>query len=136
MAVEYVGNIIPAPGFYKGNTSYDPELLYSTARFTQKGVTLAPGQGILPLGQAMAQRTADKLWVKYNDGGSGGANVCRGILRRGVDTGADSSSDARVYQGNVVISGILKLELVVGSDAAALVDLNARTDSVFGTYTF
>jgi hypothetical protein len=41
-----------------------------------------------------------------------------------------------VYQGNVVISGILKLAMVVGSDAAAVADLNARVDDVLGTYTF
>lgn len=134
MAVEYVGNIIPAPSFMKGNTSDDQELLYSTARFTQKGVTLAPGQGILPLGQLMAQRTADKLWIKYNDAGSGGAGVCRGVLRRGVDTGTDT--DGRVFQGNIVISGILKLALIKGSDANAVADLNARTDDVLGTFTF
>lgn len=130
MAVEYVGNIIPAPGFYKGNTADDPELLYSSERFTQKGVTLAPGQGVLPLGTVLAQRTADKLWVKYNNAGSGGADVARGVLRRGVDTGADSS--AKVYQGNIVISGILKNALLVGMDSSAIADLNARVDTVLG----
>jgi hypothetical protein len=134
MAHEYVGNIIPAPSFAKGNVSDDPELLYSTARFTQKGVTLAPGQGILPLGQVMAQRTSDKMWIKYSNAGSGGAEVARGVLRRGVDTGSDTSG--RVYQGNIVISGILKLALVQGSDSAAVADLNARTDDVLGVFIF
>lgn len=132
MAVEYVGNIIPAPGFYQGNTLDDPELLYSSERFTQKGVTLAPGQGVLPLGTLMAQRTADKLWVAYNNAGSGGADTARGVLRRGVDTGTDT--DGKAYQGNIVISGILKSALVVGSDAGALADLNARVDTVLGIY--
>lgn len=134
MAVEYVGNIIPSPGFWKGNTLEDPELLYSTARFTQKGATLAAGQGQLPLGTVMAQRTTDKKWVKYADAGADGAGVARGVLRRGVDTGTDV--DAPEYQGNIVISGILKLALVKGSDSAAVADLNARTDDAFGTFTF
>jgi hypothetical protein len=134
MAHEYVGNIIPAPGYYQGNVSDDDELLASTARFTQKGVTLAPGQGIVMLGQVMAQRSSDKKWVKYNNGGSGGAEVARGVLRRGVDTGADSS--ARVFQGNIVISGILKLDRITGSDSAAVADLNARTDSVLNMFIF
>lgn len=134
MAVEYVGNIIPSPGFWKGNTSDDPELLYSTARFTQKGVTLAAGQGILPIGTVLAQRTTDKKWVKYDNGGSSGAGVARGVLRRGVDTGTDV--EGHEYQGNIVISGILKLALVKGADSAAVSDLNARTDDAFGTFTF
>jgi hypothetical protein len=134
MAHEYVGNIIPAPGYYQGNVSDDDELLASTARFTQKGVTLAPGQGIVMLGQVMAQRTSDKKWVKYNNGGSGGAEVARGVLRRGVDTGVDTAG--RVFQGNIVISGILKLDRITGSDSAAVTDLNARTDSVLNMFIF
>lgn len=134
MAHEYVGNIIPAPGFWKGNESEDPELLYSTARFTQKGVTLAAGQGILPLGTLLAQRTTDKRWVKYDNAGADGAGVCRGVLRRGVDTGADPAGHE--FQGNIVISGILKLSHIKGSDASAIADLNARTDDAFGTFTF
>lgn len=134
MAMEYVGNIIPAPGFWKGNTLEDPELLYSTARFTQKGVTLAAGQGPLAIGTLLAQRTTDKKWVKYDNAGADGADVCRGVLRRGVDTGA--SAEEHEYQGNIVISGILKLALVKDVDAAAVADLNARTDDAFGTFTF
>lgn len=132
MAQEYVGNITPAPGFFQGNTLTDDELLASSARFTQKGVTLAPGQGILNLGQMMAQRTADKLWVKYNGSGSGGADIARGVLRRGVDTGSDTAGQA--YQGNIVISGILKLDRVIGADSGALADLNARSDSVLNIF--
>lgn len=135
MAEEYVGNIIPSPGFWKGNTSADPELLYSYARFTQKGVTLAAGQGVLPIGTVLAQRTSDKKWVKYATAGTDGADVARGVLRRGVDTGLDSAPGTPEYQGNIVISGILKLPLVVGLDAAAITDLNARVDDVFDTLT-
>jgi hypothetical protein len=134
MAHEYVGNIIPAPSYIQGNVSDDDELLASTARFTQKGVTLAPGQGILKLGTMMAQRTSDKKWVAYSNAGSGGADVARGVLRRGVDTGTDTAG--RVFQGNIVVSGILKLDRVVGSDSAAVADLNARTDSVLNFFIF
>lgn len=134
MATEYVGNIIPSPGFWKGNDSHDPELLYSTARFTQKGVTLAAGQGILDIGTVLAQRTTDKKWVKYDNAGADGAGVARGVLRRGVDTGTDTAG--REYQGNIVIAGILKLQLVKGADSAAIADLNARADDSFDTFTF
>jgi Bacteriophage lambda head decoration protein D len=136
MAEEYVGNIVRSPGYWKGNVSNDPELLYSTARFTQKGVTLAAGQGVLPLGTVLAQRTSDKKWIKYDNAGTGGAGVARGVLRRGIDTGTDTSPGAPEYQGNIVISGILKLPLLVGLDAAAIADLNGRSDDSFDTFTF
>lgn len=132
MAFEYVGNIIPSPGFYKGNSLSDPELLYSTARFTQKGVTLAAGQGIVEIGQIMAQRTSDKKWVKA---GASGAGEPSGVLRRSVDTGSDANGPT--FQGNVVISGILKLGLVKGDEVPANVTaLGARVDDVMGTFIF
>lgn len=134
MAQEYVGNVIPSPGFWKGNDSGDPELLYSTARFTQKGVTLAAGQGPLPVGTVLAQRTTDKKWVAYNNSGADGAGTARGFLRRGVDTGADPNG--KEFQGNIVISGILKLPLLNGLDSAAVSDLNGRQDDSFDTFTF
>lgn len=120
MAQEYVGNIIPAPGFYKGNVSDDDELLASTARFTQKGVTIAPGQGAIPLGTVMS-RGGDKRWVVAASGAVGYP------LRTGVDTGADE--DAKVHLGNIVISGILKLDRVKNADVAAYATaMGARTD--------
>jgi head decoration protein D len=133
MANEYVGNLIPSPGFYKGNVLDDPELLYSYARFTQKGATLKAGQGVLKLGTVMAQLSTTKKWVAYDNGGSDGAGVARGVLRRGVDTGTDPAGPE--YQGNIVISGILKNQLIVGSDSAAIADLNARVDDALDTFT-
>lgn len=238
MATEYPGNILVTPSFTKGNQSVDDELLYSTAGFSQKGVTLKAGQGVLLLGTALAQKTGDKKWYKYDDsgaagvtnevqslteggsgltswtitysgqttssidddatpaqvqaalealsnlapgdvvvagtsnpiamtvtfqgtladtnvaamtttptGGSGtvvvatvvggntadGTDVARGFLRQTVDTG--SSASGADFQGNIVISGMIKLAAVNAAgntDAAALIDLNARTDSVMG----
>ena len=125
---------IPVPGFTSPTASYvDPELLYSTAGFTQKGVTLAGGQGVLSIGTVLAQKASDKKFYRYDNSGSGGLEIARGVLRRGVDTGAAGAPD---QLGNIVIQGILKLELMSGADSAAITDLNARTDSVIGTFTF
>ncbi len=123
MAQEYVGNIIPAPGYYQGDTSTDDELLASSARFTQKGVTLAPGQGVIPLGTVM-ERGADKRWIKAT---TDAADTYP--LRTGVDTG--SSADAKVLLGNIVIAGILKLDRVRAAvDVEAYASaMGARTDA-------
>lgn len=121
MAEEYVGNIIPAPGYYRGNVSTDDELLASYARFTQKGVTLRAGQGILPLGTIVA-RQSDKTYIAAGSGAVGYP------LRRGVDTGADAAG--KRFQGNIVISGILKLDRIKNASVSGWVTaMGARSDA-------
>ncbi len=122
--------LLPVPGFKTGAEFTDPEILYSTAGFTQKGVTVAAGQGILPAGTVLARRTSDKKYVVYNNAGSGGAETARGVLRKAVDTSAGDQL------ANLVIQGILKNSMVSGADSAALVDLGATVDSVRGTFKF
>lgn len=125
---------IPVPGFTSPTaTAVDPEILYSYAGFTQKGVTLAGGQGILPAGAVLARKTSDKKYYSYNNAGSGGLETARGILRRAVDTGSAGAAD---QLGNIVIQGILKLSMVSGADSAAITDLSANVDSVRGTFKF
>ncbi len=125
--------VIPAPGYWKGNEYTDPEILYSTVGFTQKGVTLAGGQGILPAGTVLGQKTSDKKYYAYDNAGSGGIGTARGVLRKAVNTGTAGAPD---QLGNIVIAGILKLNMVSGADAAAITDLGATTDSVRGTFKF
>ena len=139
MATEYPGNLIPSPTYNKpGDISVDDELLYSTAGFTQKGVTLAPGQGVLLLGTVLARRDADKLWVAYAAGGTGGAGTARGLLRQSVDTGTDE--DGPRLQNNIVISGIVKLDRVDAANTVAVGDiataLGGRVDDVLGYLSF
>lgn len=122
---------IPVPGFTSPTDTYvDQELLYSAVGYTQKGVTIAGGQGILPIGTVLGRKTSDKKYYVYNNGASTGVEVARGVLRRPVDTtGGDQLA-------NIVIRGILKNSLVSGADSAALTDLNARQDTVLDTFTF
>ena len=134
MAVEYPGNVIPSPGMWKGGQSVDDELLYSTVGFTQKGVTLKAGQGVLTLGTVLGRVTATKKYVAYSNAATDGSEVARGVLRTSVVTGTDAQG--KEFQGNIVIQGILKNAKIVGADAAALTDLNARQDTVLDTFTF
>lgn len=128
MANEY--ETIPSPNLTTGNSYVDREIMASMARFTQKGVTLAAGQGILLAGTVIARKTSDKKYYVYNNAGSGGLEVAVGVLRRSVNTtGADK-------QGNIVVSGILKNSLLSGADSAAIVDLNARADTVQDLFIF
>lgn len=129
MATQY--QKLPVPSFTNPTADYtDPEILYSTVGYTQKGVTIAAGQGVLAAGTVLGQKTSDKKYYAYSNAASNGIETARGVLRRAVDTtGADQL-------GNIVIRGILKSSLVVGSDSAALTDLGATVDTVRGTYKF
>lgn len=132
MATQY--QFIPVPGFTSPTADYvDPEILYSQAGFTQKGVTLAGGQGVLPAGTVLGQKTSDKKYYAYSNANSDGTQTARGVLRRPCQTGGPGSPD---QVSNIVIAGILKLNMVQGADAAALTDLGAVTDSVRGTFKF
>lgn len=132
MATQYQN--IPVPGFTSPTADYtDPEILYSTVGFTQKGVTLAGGQGVLPAGTVLGRKTSDKKYYKYSNANSDGTQTANGVLRRPVNTGGAGSPD---QVSNIVIAGILKLNMVQGADAAALTDLGATTDTVRGTFKF
>lgn len=122
---------IPSPGFTSPTHEYKPtEILYSAVGLRQKGVTLAAGQGIIPAGTVLAQHSTNKRYYVYTNGGSNGLGTPVGILRRAVSTAAGEQ------QGNIVISGSLKLSLVSGADSNAITALNARTSSAMGFFTF
>lgn len=127
---------LPVPGFTSPTGDYiDPEILYSTVGFTQKGVTIGSGQGVLAAGTVIGMKTSDKKYYAYNNAHSDGTETARGVLRRAVDTGTTVLA-ANDQVSNIVIAGILKYSLVVGSDAAALTDLGATVDTIRGTYKF
>lgn len=138
---EYIGGVIPAPGFINGNYGNDDELLYSMVGYTQKGVTLLSGQGVLPLGTALARQTATKRYVKYNSGGSDGSQNFAGFLRHSVDTGlVASGAGVQDQQGNIVIVGILKLTQVSSANGGLTALLSnvagSRANADLGSFTF
>lgn len=127
---EYPGNAIPAPGYAKGSTTVDDELLFSTVGFTQKGVTLKPGQGVLLLGTLIKQDPSTKQYIKAND------NTAEGLLRQTTDTGTDPAG--QVWQANIVIAGIAKLAKVQSANSGVTLTsvLGAQVNAVIGTFKF
>lgn len=96
MTIEYPGNVLYSPNFTKGSSSVDDELLYSTAGFTQKGVTLKGGQGVLLLGTVLGRKTGDKKYYKYADDGSAGVtNEVQSV----TEGGAGLTSFTLTYSG-------------------------------------
>jgi hypothetical protein len=122
----------------------DDELLASYAAFTQRGVTLAGGQGVVPTGCALAQHTASKKYFIGDQMASDGRQTVLGLLRDARDTGGNGGTPAGytftgasidsppVFTaspsgkvatdclGNLVIRGIVNLSLVSGQDRYAL----------------
>jgi hypothetical protein len=135
---QYPGNAIPGAGFTSGNNFVDDELLFSTHNYIQKGVTLEPGNGVLPLGTILARRTDTKRYVAYNSGGSNGTNVALGILRNTVDTGTDSSANAQIWQANILYSGLLKYSAVSAANSGVSLTsvLNATVNTTAGFFKF
>lgn len=129
--MEYTGNAIPAPGYRSGGGVIDDELLFSTAGYTQKGVTLKPGQGVLLLGTLLKQDATSKQYVRAT------ASDAQGVLRQSVDTGTDPAG--QVWQGNIVIQGLLKLAKVSAANSGVNVSggvLGSRVDAVQGYFKF
>lgn len=129
--VEFPGNAIPAPGYAKGGQTIDEELLFSTVGYTQKGVTLKPGQGVLRLGTLLAQDPTTKKYVKTTD-----ASKALGFLRLTVNTGTDE--DGQAYLGNIVHMGLLKLAHLKSANSGVSLDgiLNGRVNEVEGFFKF
>lgn len=99
--VEFPGNIMQSPSYTKTAFSQDDELLYSTHRFTQKGVTLKAGQGVLKLGLVLAQKASDKKWYAYNDAGTSGVtNEVQSV----TEGGAGLTSFTLTYSGQTTTS--------------------------------
>ena len=133
--MEYPGNLIPATAFNPGGTfTTDVEILASYKGWTQIGIDIAPGQGVLPAGVVMARRTSTKKWEVYGNGKSDGLDTARGVLRLAVNTGTDPNGAA--FRGNLVVAGTLKNHRVSGADSAAIVDLGATVDTVLGRFKF
>jgi len=76
------------------------ELLLSTAGFTQRGVTLAAGQGVLPTGTIIARHTASGKYFAYQSGASDGRQIAIGVLRDSRDTGGPGAASLSAYNAN------------------------------------
>jgi hypothetical protein len=135
------GNVLKVPGTGAVTEVKGDEILGSYAAFTQKGVTLLAGSGVLEAGTPL---TVSGTAKKYKgvaaadvDGTDDPAII--GILRKGVDT---TGSD---MLANYVTSGIVKTSALklangtamnatqIGNLAAAL---NGRVDTVHGYLIF
>ena len=135
--VDQIGNEIPAAGISRTANVPNDEILYSTAGFTQKGVTLAPGKGLLIGGTVLARNSSTKLYEKWVNGGANGTGTPVGVLRKTVETGSDTNGQK--YLANIVIAGILKLSKVSSANGGTtniLTPLGATENVALGFFKF
>ena len=116
----------------------DVELLNSTgAGWTQAGVTLKPGQGVLDVGTPIVKDGSSAMYLKA---ATNATTAIEGFLRTAVDTGSSSSDPARL--GNIVRHADVKYSVVKaangGSDltSGAIATLNGRLDTVRDSFIF
>jgi Bacteriophage lambda head decoration protein D len=76
------------------------ELLLSMAGYTQRGVTLAAGQGVLPTGTIIARHTASGRYFAYQAGATDGRQIAIGVLRDSRDTGGPGAASLSAYNAN------------------------------------
>jgi Bacteriophage lambda head decoration protein D len=76
------------------------ELLLSMAGYTQRGVTLAAGQGVLPTGCIIARHTASGKYFAYNPSATDGRQTALGVLRDARDTGGPGAASLAAYNAN------------------------------------
>lgn len=100
------------PGYQKGTHEYGQpfgdefhaeavqELLFSAVGYTQRGVTLAGGQGVLPTGTILGRHIASGKYFAYNAGATDGRQIAVGVLRDARDTGGVGASSLANYNSN------------------------------------
>lgn len=146
---------IPVPGFIKPTHTYGEtfgdefhapkvfELLASTeGGFTQRGIILAGGQGVLRTGTVLGQYTSGPnqyMYGVYNSSHSDGTQIPLGFLRNGTDTGGTSSPSglpATNVAGLLVDRGIINYAVISGLDANAITLLVGRLDNAVQRFYF
>lgn len=132
-----VGNVIYAPGSSSKAFTSDLELLASGIGWSQFGVTLKQGQGVLAVGTPLTKDGATGTYVAAASTATSGVV---GFLRLETDTGVVGTDLPRL--GDCVYKGTLKYSLIKAANAntdltAGLnTSLNARVDLDRDFYIF
>ncbi len=126
--VDREGNVLKVPGTGSVAEVKGDEILGSYARFTQKGLTILAGAGVLEAGTVLKVSGTAK---KYTAAAKADVAGAVGILRKGVD-----ATDSDVL-ANYVASGIVKGAKVRYSDdtnGLSGAELVALADALGGRY--
>lgn len=131
-------NDLPLPGLARTGTTEatqqrDKEIFFAMEPDPLiKGGTIAKvGSGaVIASGTLLGRITSGGKYGVYDDGASNGLQTCIGVLWTHVDTTAGD------VEGNIIFSGVLKYDQLVGIDANGIADLKARVDTVENFFIF
>lgn len=130
------GNAMPVPSYSRTGFIADQEILASTnpGSYIQKGVTLAPGQGLLKRGTLLKRNNSTKLYERATS-----ATEAEGILRATTETGTDSSDEATKFQANILLKGAVQLAKVKDANSGITIGntvLDGRADEARDFFIF
>lgn len=131
-------NELPLPGMARTGTTEatqmrDKEILFSMepAPLVKGGTIAKVGAGaVIASGTLLGRITASGKYGVYDDAAVNGLQTCVGVLWTHVDTTAAD------VEGNIIFSGALKYDQLVGIDANGIADLKARIDTVENFFIF
>lgn len=135
------GNVLHVPGHTTKAQVGGEEILGSYARFTQKGLTVLSGSGVLEAGTVLIDSGTAKKYKGAAAADMDGTTdpTFRGILRNAVDATATD------MLANYVASGVVKTAALKHADGTALsaaeidrvaAGLNGRVDAIHGYLIF
>ena len=97
------GDVLIAPGFGTQSEAASDEIMYSMQGYTQKGVTLKSGQGVVYAG-SLLKRDTDGTYIVAAAADTG----IEGFLRQATNTSTDADMQPRKL-GNIVLMGAVKV---------------------------
>lgn len=130
------GNAMPVPSYSRSGFIADQEILASTnpGSYIQKGVTLAPGQGLLKRGTLLKRNSSTKLYERATS-----AADAEGVLRATTETGTDASDDAPRFQQNILLKAAVQLDKVKDANSGITIGntvLDGRVDEARNFFIF
>lgn len=130
------GNAMPVPSYSRSGFIADQEILASTnpGSYIQKGVTLAPGQGLLQRGTLLKRNDTTKLYERATT-----AADAEGVLRATTETGTDTSDDAPRFQQNILLKAAVQLDKVKDANSGITIGntvLDGRVDEARNFFIF
>lgn len=102
------------------STSVTPTEILASSHYVKQGITIASGAGALVKGQVVAQHNtgvASGCFADYDNAGSGGLDVAKGILCDAFDATASG------VMGSMYTHGTVYEDRLTGLDANAKTDL-------------
>lgn len=122
------------PGVSEQSIQTDKEIFRhkTGAELIEGGTFIFTAAGSLESGTVVGRVTASGKYKAYADGNVDGSEVAVGVLRHHIEVDAAGDTLGEIIFGQAD----LKLDQLVGLDAAAITDLDGKSDTVRNSFKF